>query len=97
MVTFIAVNPDQKQSEGTPTEWAQAVLDAKHGDDKSVVMLSIFMTEAQWKPSDRIGTLVKMFPYRHLEYGGVEDYGPAFLQATSLVETACADFLPPPG
>ena len=97
MVTFIAVNPDSKQSEGTPTEWAQAVLDAKHGDDKSVMMLSIFMTEAQWKPSDRIGTLVKMFPYRHFEYGGIDDYGPAFLQATSLVEAACAGFTPPPG
>jgi hypothetical protein len=28
-------------SKGTPTEWAQAVLDAKHGDDKSVVMFNI--------------------------------------------------------
>jgi len=43
MVTFIATNGDIKgwDSEGTPAEWAQAVLDAKHGDDKSVVMLNI--------------------------------------------------------
>jgi len=98
MVTFIATNPDEESaSKGTPAEWAQAVIDAKRGDDKSVVMLSIFRDEAQWKPSDRIGTLVKMFPYSHLESALVADYGPAFAKAASLVETACAGFTPPPG
>lgn len=96
MVTFIATGVDY-QSEGTPDKWAQAVLDAKQGDDKSVVMLSILNTEAQWGPSDRIGTLVKMFPYHHLEDALVADYGPAFSKTASLVETACAGFTPPPG
>jgi hypothetical protein len=96
MVTFIATNPDE-DSVGTPDKWAQAVIDAKKGDDKSVVMLSILNTEAQWKPSDRIGTLVKMFPYHHLENALTADYGPAFVEAASLVETACAGFTPPPG
>ena len=45
MVTFIAANPDAPglpaSSKGTPTEWAQAVLDAKHGDKNSVVMFNI--------------------------------------------------------
>ncbi len=98
MVTFIANSgDDSQQSEGTPHEWAQAVIEAKHGDEKSVVMLSIFNTEAQWKPSDRIGTLAKMFPYHHLEDVLAADYGPAFVEAASLVETACAGFTPPPG
>ena len=99
MVTFIATNPDYgiQGSEGTPEKWAQAVIDAKHGDDKSVVMLSILNTEAQWEPSDRIGTLVKLFPYHHLEDALAADYGPAFVEAASLVETACAGFTPPPG
>ncbi len=96
MVTFIATGVDY-QSEGTPGKWAQAVLDAKQGDDKSIVMLSILNTEAQWDPQDRIGTLVKMFPYRHLEDSLADDYGPAFVKAASLVETACAGFTPPPG
>jgi hypothetical protein len=60
-------------------------------------MLSILNTEAQWDPQDRIGTLVKMFPYRHLEDSLADDYGPAFVKAASLVETACAGFTPPPG
>ena len=97
MVTFISATSDSIQSEGTPDEWAQAVIDAKKGDDKSGVMLSIFNTEAQWKPSDRIGTLVKMFPYHHLEDILAANYGPAFVEAASLVETACAGFTPPPG
>ena len=96
MVTFIATGVDY-QSEGTPAKWAQAVLDAKQGDDKSIVMLSILTSEAQWDPDDRIGTLVKMFPYHHLEDAFVDDYGPSFVEAASLVETACAGFTPPPG
>mgnify|MGYP001344381718 CR=1 FL=1 len=97
MVTFISATSDSIQSEGAPDKWAQAVIDAKKGDEKSVVMLSIFNTEAQWKPSDRIGTLVKMFPYHHLEDILAANYGPAFVEAASLVETACAGFTPPPG
>jgi len=96
MATFIATGVDS-QSEGTPAKWAQAVLDAKHGDDKSIVMLSILTSEASWEPIDRIGTLAKMFPYHHLEDAFADDYGPAFALAASLVETACAGFTPPPG
>ena len=96
MVTFIATVGDYG-SEGTPAEWAQTVIDAKHGDDKSVVMFSILNTESQWEPYDRIGTLAKMFPYHHLEDSLAPDYGPAFAKAASLVETACAGFTPPPG
>jgi hypothetical protein len=36
-----------------------------------------------------------MFPYHYSEYGGVDDYGPAFLKATGLVENACAGFVVP--
>jgi hypothetical protein len=96
MVAFIFTNPDEvSDSEGTPAEWAKAVIDAKHGDDKSVVMLSIGLDEAHWKPSDRIGTLAMMFPYRVLAYAVEPDYGPAFVEAAGLVETACAGFAPP--
>jgi hypothetical protein len=38
-----------------------------------------------------------MFPYHHLEDSLAADYGPAFAEAASLVETACAGFTPPPG
>lgn len=99
MVTFIATNGDIKgwDSEGTPAEWAQAVIDAKHGDEKSVVMLNIgFVDCVNDDPNDRLCVVTKLFPFHHLESVDVVDYGPAFDQAASLVETACAGFTPPP-
>jgi hypothetical protein len=45
MVTFIQTNPDlggggNWSSDGYAEDWAKAVLDAKHGDPESVVMLT---------------------------------------------------------
>jgi hypothetical protein len=93
MVTTIATNPDQ-DSEGWPAKWAQAVIDAKGGDEESVVMLNIGRTDCD---GDRICEMVKMFTYHHLVYAEEPDYGPGFVEAASLVETACAGFVPPPG
>jgi hypothetical protein len=95
MVTFIATNMDEpSDSTGTPAEWAQAVLDAKHGDDKSVVMFNILMAHPECLPYDRICQLTEMFPY-HRHQDADADYGPAFVEAAGLVETACAGFEPP--
>jgi len=94
MVTFIATNMDE-DSKGTPTEWAQAVIDAKHGDDKSVVMFNILNALPECLPSDRICQLTEMFPYHRHQDALAADYGPPFLEAVSLVETACAGFKPP--
>ncbi len=82
-------------SEGTPAEWMQAVLDAKHGDDRSVVMLNIGGTECT--EPDGLCRLAAMFPYHRLESFMTPDYGPAFAEAASLVEVACEAFVPPPG
>jgi hypothetical protein len=97
MVTLIATNPDTPEfgSEGTPAQWAQAVIDAKHGDDKSVVMLNIGGVPA-CKSYDRVCQMVEMFPYRH-HVDIYNPYGPGFAKAASLVETACSGFTPPPG
>jgi hypothetical protein len=105
MVTFIQTNPDEPGwdgSEGTPAEWYQAVLDAKRGDAESVVMFNIGGCncgphEGECHPKDRLCTLTTMFPYHHQESALASDYGPAFNKAVGLVETACAEFVPPPG
>ncbi len=91
MVTTIYTNPDE-DSEGWPAEWAQAVIDAKGGDEKSVVMFNIGRTECD---GDRICEMVKMFTYHHLVDADVMDYGAGFEEAASLVETACAGFMTP--
>ncbi len=98
MVTFISTSPDTSKggSEGTPLVWAQAVLDAKNSDGRSVVMFAIGGPE-ECDPYDRICELTKMFPYHHSVHVEQLDYGPDFTQAASLVEVACAEFVPPPG
>jgi hypothetical protein len=96
MVTFISTNTDEPTlgSEGWPSEWAEAVIDAKHGDDKSVVMFAIGGLPP-CKPTDRICLLTEMFTYHHHVYVAEPDYGVGFIEAASLVETACAGFTPP--
>jgi hypothetical protein len=98
MVTFIS-GTDEKPggSEGYPFQWAEAALDAKHGDAGSIVMLSLGYTKtgAECDPVDRICEMVDMFPYRHREGLDEPDYGPAFAEAAALVDTACAGFVPP--
>jgi hypothetical protein len=97
MVTTIATNPDTPElgSEGTPAEWAQAVIDAKGGDEESVVMYNIGGPGPECKPYDRVCQMAAMFTYHHLVYAEEPDYGPGFGEAASLVETACAGFTPP--
>ncbi len=96
MVTFISnLGDTPSSSEGTPDEWAQAVLDAKHGDERSVVMLNIGVTGCP--EFDRLCELTKMFTFHHLEFVSTPDWGQSFDEAASRVEVACAEFVPPPG
>jgi hypothetical protein len=101
MVTLISTGFDigggigNISSEGYAEDWAKAVLDAKHGDPESVVMLNILRDDYKCDPQDELCKLVKMFPYWTQEWKDTADFGPAFDEATSLVETACAEFVPP--
>jgi len=91
MVTFIG--PPDQDSLGKPKEWAQAVIDAKHGDADSVVM---FRIGSETCPVyDAACTLAKYyFSYHHLSNQSDAEYGPAFEVATDLVATACSAFIP---
>ena len=97
MVTFIQTNPDSggggTKSDGYAEDWAKAVLDAKHGDPESVVMLTF--ANPDWEPYDQIWKMAKTFPYFKVDRSDVDDYSPAFEEATALVETACAGFVAP--
>jgi len=102
MVTLISNLGDNgggvlTNSEGTPAEWAQAVIDAKHGDDRSVVMLNIGIGVNECTEPDGLCRLAAMFPFHHLESITTPDFGPAFAEAADLVDEACAMFVPPPG
>ena len=97
MVTFIQSNPDAggggTYSDGYAEDWAKAVLDVKHDDPESVVMLT-FVDES-WEPYDQIWKMAKMFPYNKVDLAAPDDYISAFAEAAALVETACAGFVAP--
>ncbi len=96
MVTLISSTWDTPtDSEGTPAEWKQAVLDAKYGDERSVVMFNI--GDPDCEEQNRLCQLTNLFTFHHQVAGADLDYGPAFTEAASLVDVACAEFVPPPG
>lgn len=97
MVTLVTPGLDLEGkpngSAGTPTEWAQAVVAAKHGDLNSIVMLGILDPECA--PGDRLCEMVRMFPNHHIGANTAPDFASAFEVATDLVESACEEFVPP--
>jgi len=100
MVTLISNTYDQEGkpfgSTGTPETWTAAVRKAKGDDLRSVVMFSILdASYPDCHPEDRTCQMLKIFPYSLIADRLADDYGPAFDQATDLVETACAGFVPP--
>lgn len=96
MVTLVTSTLDYG-SEGTPSSWAQAVLDAKGGDPDAVVMFFIGPEGEAWceaQKNNRLCRLVGNFPHRAYEYALADDFGPAFDSATDLVDHVCASFIP---
>ncbi len=100
MVTLISNTYDPggdpvTSNKGDPDTWMAAVRAAKHDDLESVVMLSILRAYPECHEQDRTCQMVKMFPYHVLADRDELDYSPFFDQATDLVATACAEFIPP--
>ena len=101
MVTLITNSYDQEDSpvdsqNGDPASWAAAVRDAKKGDLNSVVVLAIIPTEGPGcKDIDRLCQMLELFPFALNRDSWADKYGPFFEEAAELVETACADFIPP--
>jgi len=100
MVTLISNTYDQPNtvggSAGSPKTWAAAVRKAKGDDLDSVVLLNIGDTMVPGCHSeDRLCQLTELFPYALNTEVWADDYGPFFDEATGLVETACAGFVPP--
>ncbi len=98
MITLMSNTYDDPElnSKGTPGGWTAAVREAKGGDLNSVVLLNIGDTTVPGcHEDDRLCQMVKLFPYAlNREFTG-KDYGAYFTEATSLVEKACEEFIPP--
>ncbi|MEZ4453969.1 MAG: hypothetical protein R3B09_31215 [Nannocystaceae bacterium] len=91
MVTMVTPPYDQSFS-GSVEEWYEAVVAAKHDDPEAIVMLLIGSPVGG---GDNLQcNVATMFPYHYLEDALIEDYGPTFGAATSLVEKACEALVP---
>ncbi len=93
MITFL-ITGDDGISPGYPDEWAQAIIDAKNGDPGSIVMFGLLMPNCVDNKFDRLCRMLTMFEYSHIESNLIDDYGPAFVEATALVDAACTAFIP---
>ena len=91
MVTMLTSGSDNN-SPGTPKEWYEAVVAAKGGDPKAIVML--LLANPLCPDFDEPCKMAEMFPYWHVVDGDAEDYGPGFDTATDLVEAACEELIP---
>ena len=79
-------------SKGTPGSWAASVLKAKGGDPNAVVMLRMLKPDCY--DEERVCELVEKFPYHLVAHALLDDYAVAFDEATSLIDEACAEFVP---
>ena len=96
-VSFITASPDE-DSPGTPEEWAEAALAAKHDDPNAIVMFGVVDQLSQaWCETvehNRVCRLIRKFPYWSSIDCDEPDYGPGFDLATDMIQDACDAFIP---
>jgi hypothetical protein len=105
VVTFITDEDDNPGdgSEGNVEGWRNALISAKHGDEKAVVVLGLFGdgdpmggTCSGAEASPRLRQFIDS--WGDLGFSGsvcAASYQPFFAEAVGLISTACEDFVPP--
>jgi len=95
VVTFATATVDD-DSPGSPPEWAQAVIDAKHGDPDAIMAFGIGYPKIGGKcqEGDTVCEMVAAFPRSHWIGREQPDYAPGFDEATGILMSACDAFLP---
>lgn len=102
VVTFITDEEDDDNSAGDPTTWKQALLDAKGGNEQSIVVLGLLGDGDV--PGGTCGPLTEPTPilrsfaesFQFGAWGSVcsLDYSPFFTAAVSTIDGACEIFDP---
>lgn len=92
-------------SDGNPPDWYQAVVDAKGIESNAVVLAVVggvpgnvcvpFDNLNGAEDAVRIREFASMFTNNVIADVCAPDYGAEFMQAISIIETACNDFEPP--
>ncbi|MEM6989452.1 MAG: hypothetical protein AAF721_03110 [Myxococcota bacterium] len=112
VVTIITDEEDDadENSPGDPALWKEVVVAAKHGDERSVVMLGLLgdtdLPDGDCLPFDQEGNGAEGAPRLRefvdsFEYGSwtsvcADDYTPFFSEAVGDIGAACTDFTPVP-
>jgi hypothetical protein len=99
VITFISDDPKYEDA-GTPQDWYDAVVTAKHGDPNAVVVVGL--TPA-WPGCGSNGTtkgahwaeFVAKFPHSIHESVCAPDFAPIFANAVGIIDTTCDQFDPP--
>ncbi|PCC73927.1 hypothetical protein SAMN02745121_06153 [Nannocystis exedens] len=103
VVTFITDEEDDEESNGNPVGWNAALVAAKYGLEKNIVVLGLIGDPDQPNPvctgqaeaSPRLREFAESFTYG--SWGSIcsPDYAPFFDAAVSVIDTACQTFEPP--
>ena len=113
VVTFVTDEDDSGDSSGNVDSWRQALIDAKGGDESSIVVLGLFGDNDQAgaicppfdedssngaEPSENLRNFVDSFGDRGIA-GSVcaDSYNDFFQSAVDIIDTTCEDFVPPEG
>ena len=104
VVTFITDEEDDGQSKGTPLGWNAALVAAKVGAEKSIVVLGLIGDPDQPNPvcgpdsaeaSPRLRQFAESFTFGTTGSICSPDYAPFFDASVSVIDTACQQFEPP--
>jgi hypothetical protein len=104
VVTLIG-DEDDGVSSGEPAEWREALVGAKKGSPESIVFLGLIggqptsgasssCVESDPDPAPRLHSLIESFSFGTVGDICASDYAPFFADAVSVIDTACADFIP---
>ena len=98
VVTFITDEDDNAGdgSNGDVNTWRQALIDAKNGDDQSIVVLGLFGGGGCAEDSPRLTSFLDSWGDKGF-YGSIcsNDYDAFFQQAVDIIDTTCDEFTPP--
>ena len=87
---------DDSSDVGSPQQWYESVVAAKHGDASAVVMLGLIPSgELPRHTTPRFVELVELFGEQGV-LGNIrhDDYGPFFEDAVSKIDFTCDNFVP---
>ena len=103
VVVFITDEDDDGQSMGNPAEWKDYLVAAKGGNEEAVVVLGLIADEGfsgggvcqDTGDAPVLRSFAESFTYG--QWGSVcePDYTQFFIDAVSVIDTACDDFIPP--